>query len=119
MKMAGSARSTLLLSEIVPPTRALLRGIFEEKSLPKWISGGFDDPAWEKDAPRPSPNQSLLSRTAGLVSVLRVTDDCDEKGRASDCGSGSRAHAPKRALARESRIGTVVAHTRHTGPPFE
>jgi hypothetical protein len=37
-------------------------------------------PAWEKDAPQPSPNQSLLSRTAGFVSVMRVMDVCDEKG---------------------------------------
>ena len=41
-------------------------------------------PAWEMDAPQPSPNQSLLSRMAGFVSVVRVTDDCDEEGRARD-----------------------------------
>jgi len=46
-------------------------------------------PAWEKDAPRPSPNQSLLSRTAGWVSVMRDTDDCDEKSQASGCGNGN------------------------------
>ena len=38
-------------------------------------------PAWEMGAPRPSPNQSLLSRMADLVSVMRVTDGGDEKGR--------------------------------------
>jgi hypothetical protein len=26
---------------------------------------------------------------AGCVSVLRVTDDCDEKGQASGCGNGN------------------------------
>ena len=46
-------------------------------------------PAREKGAPRPSPNQSLLSRMAGLVSVQRVTDDCDEKRPASGCGNGN------------------------------
>jgi len=40
-------------------------------------------------APQPSPNLSLLSRTAGSVSVLRVTDDCDEKGQTSGCGNGN------------------------------
>ena len=53
---------------------------------------GFGRLRWpfrDMGAPRPSPNQSLLSRAAGCVSVLRVTDDCDEKGEASDCGNGN------------------------------
>ena len=57
-------------------------------------------PACEKDAPRPSPNQSLVSRTEGLVSVLRVTDDCDEKGPASSCGNGN-AHGVAHLESRE------------------
>jgi len=41
---------------------------------PRW-------PTWEKDAPRPSPNQRLLSRMEGSVSMMCVTDDWNEKGR--------------------------------------
>jgi len=40
-------------------------------------------------APQPSPNLSLLSRMADFVSVKRVTDDGDEKGQTSGCGSGN------------------------------
>ena len=59
-------------------------------------------PAWEMDVPRPSPNQSLLSRTAGFVSVLRVTDDCDEKGRrqAAEIGTLAASHISKAASRR-------------------
>jgi hypothetical protein len=46
-------------------------------------------PGWEMGAPQPSPNLSLLSRTADFVSVMRVTDDCDEIRRASDCRRGT------------------------------
>src|SRR5229473_2940194 len=81
MKMVGSARTTLLLSKIVPTYAGPPERYFRSKELTEMDFGRLRWPAWEMDAPRPSPNQRLLSRTAGLVSVLRVTDDCDEKGR--------------------------------------
>src|SRR5216684_4676787 len=78
MKMVGSARTTLLLSKIVPTYAGPPERYFRSKELTEMDFGRLRWPAWEMDAPRPSPNQRLLSRTAGLVSVLRVTNDCDE-----------------------------------------
>jgi len=40
--MVGSARTTLLLSKIVPAYAGPLRGIFEAKSVPKWVWDGVD-----------------------------------------------------------------------------
>jgi hypothetical protein len=78
--MVGSAPTTLLLSKIVPAYADPPERYFRSKEHSEMCFGRLLWPTWEMDAPQPSPNQSLLSRTAGLVSVLRVTDDCDEKG---------------------------------------
>ena len=79
MKMAGSARTTLLLSKIVPAYAGPPERYFRSKELSEMGFGRPLGPPWEMGAPQPSPNQSLLSRMAGFVSVLRVTDDCDER----------------------------------------
>jgi hypothetical protein len=91
--MVASARSTLLLSKIVPAYAGPPERYFRSKERSEMDFGRLRWPAWEKDAPRPSPNQSLLSRTAGLVSVLRVTDDCvAEMGGALGAGLGVAWH---------------------------
>ena len=84
--MVGSAWNTLLLSpstllfqRLSPPRRALLRGIFEAKSVPKMGLGRPRWPSWEMDAAQPCPKQMSLSPIAGWVSVMCVIDDCDEK----------------------------------------
>jgi hypothetical protein len=63
-------------------------------------------PSREKDAPRPSPNLSLLSRMAGCVSVLRVTDDCDEKGRRQVAEMGTLAASHISKAASRGALGT-------------
>src|ERR1700730_794515 len=108
MKIAGSARSVCCYQRSFPPKRALLRGVSEAKSLPKRVSGGCYGLSWEKDGPRPSPNQSLLSRMAGFVSVLRVTDDCDEKGH----NAGHVARTPQVGGASNSDSGNLLGRRR-------
>src|ERR1700687_2826 len=73
---------------------------------------GFGRLRWrsrEMGAPRSSPNQSLLSCMEGLVSVLRVTGDCDE-------ASGVRSRKWERSRLRTSRkLRAVGTRYRITG----
>src|SRR5438270_686393 len=71
--------STLLFQRLSPPRWALLRGIFEAKSVPKMGLGRPRWPSWEMDAAQPCPKQMSLSPIAGWVSVMCVADDCDER----------------------------------------
>ena len=63
-------------------------------------------PSWEMDALRPSPNQNLLSRMEGLVSVKRVTGDCDEKGRRQVAEVGTLAATHISKTASRGALGT-------------
>jgi hypothetical protein len=69
--MVGSARTTLLLSKIVPPTRALLRGMFEAKSA-EMILGA--DPSFET-GPRfevhPQPLYRVVPETRRSKGVVQ------------------------------------------------
>src|SRR6267378_7133402 len=87
--MGCSSWTTLLLSKIVQTLPRLLRTGFSKQRATETGFGRLRWPSREMGAPQPSPNLSLLSRMADFVSVLRVTDDGDEKGQTSGCGSGN------------------------------